>query len=233
MRGCLWILVLAASLLGATVWFGGPPLAAAVVRTSLGGSGLVADRLDVTVSADPPLTLALGRASSVTIVASGVTWNDVRLDSLDLTLGSVDLVARTAATVAGHFGGVQLSGRGGARVTADVELSGPAGAARTTIGIDAASFDTLALGAFEAEFGVRPSSVQLAEPDVVNVALGGLTVSGRLAVATDGSIVTEANGATVRLVAADQSLPLRLSGLAVVGDGLELTGAMDVSSLLR
>src|SRR5258705_10274998 len=113
MRGCLSVLVLAVVFVGIAIWFGGPPLASAVVRTALTGSGFVAETLDVTVVADPPLTLGVGRASRVTIPATGATWDDLHLASLDMTLHSVDLVARTAATVCGRLARVQLSGARG------------------------------------------------------------------------------------------------------------------------
>jgi hypothetical protein len=233
MRGCLSVLVLAIAFVAIAIWFGGPPLASAVVQSTLTGNGFVADALDVEVTADPPLTLAVGRARSIDVTASGVHWNNLRMTSLVLSLGSVDLVARTASTAEGSFSGVELPGAGGDPVVADVTFSGPAAAARTTITVDAVTVDRLAVDAFQAEFGLRPSSVSLAEPDTVRVALGGLTVNGQLAIAADGSLVALATGRTVRLVAPDPTLPLRLSSLSVTDGDLVLRGTFDVSTLLR
>lgn len=233
MRGCLSVLVLAIAFLAAGVWFGGPPLASAVVTSTLKGTGFASDTLDVVVMADPPLTLAVGRAKTVDITATGVRWNGLRLATLALSLGSVDLVARTAATAEGHFGGVQLHGTGGQPILGDVQLSGSADASQTTITVDAATVSTMALAAFEASYGVKPSSASLVAPDIVRVKVAGLTISGRLAVATDGSIGVVANGTTVRLVDPDPSLPFHLIGLSVTSKALELRGTLDVGALIR
>jgi hypothetical protein len=233
MRGCLSVIVLAVVFLTVAIWFGGPPLASAVVTSTLTGSGFASDTLDVEVSADPPLTLAIGRASSISIAATGVTWNNLKLDSLSLNLSSVDLIARTATSVDGRLGGVTFSGTGGQPIVADVELSGPADAARATITVDAVSVTTMALAAFDAEFGVKPSSATLVAPDIIQVKVGGLTLNGHLSVARDGAIVATANGSTTRILAPDPSLPVRLTGLAVTPTALELRGTIDVSSLLR
>jgi hypothetical protein len=233
MRGCLSVITLAVVFLAVAIWFGGPPLASAVVESTLTGTGFASDTLDVEVTADPPLTLAVGRADRIAISATGVRWNEMRLATLSLSLGSVDLVGRTAATADGRLGGVQFAGTGGEPVLADVELSGPADAAKTTISIDSAAVSAMALSAFEADFGIRPTSASLVAPDVVRLKLGGMTVSGQLAVAGDGSIVARASGSTIRLLAPDPSLPFRLTGLAVTPDALVLRGTFDVSSLLR
>lgn len=233
MRGCLSVITLAVVFLAVAIWFGGPPLASAVVESTLTGTGFASDTLDVEVTADPPLTLAVGRADRVTITATGVEWNKMRLASLSLSLGSVDLIGRTAATADGRLGGVEFSGTGGEPVLADVELSGRADAAETTITIDAAAVSAMALSAFEAEFGLQPTSASLVAPDVVRLKLAGMTVSGQLAVAADGSIVARAGGSTIRLLAPDPSLPFRLTGLAVTPEALVLYGTFDVSSLLR
>src|SRR5258705_598275 len=92
MRGCLSVLILAIAFLAVGVWFGGPPLASAVVRSTLTSTGFASDTLDVEVNADPPLTLAVGRAKAVDITATGVRWNGLRLATLELSLGSGDPV---------------------------------------------------------------------------------------------------------------------------------------------
>lgn len=233
MRGCLSVLLLGIGFVAAAIWFGGPPLASAIVKSTLNGTGFASDTLDVTVTADPPLTLALGRAKSVAISATGVRWNGLRLASLALTLGSVDLVGRTAATADGRFGDVQLRGPGGRPVLADVAMKGAADAAKTTVTIDAATVSAMALTAFESSYGVRPASVTLVAPDVIRLKVGGLTVTGQLAVGADGSLVAIANGSRIHLVDPDPSLPFQMTGLAVSPTALQLQGTLDVGSLLR
>ena len=233
MRGCLSVIVLAVLFLTVAIWFGGPPLASAIVTSTLTGTGFTSDTLDVEVRAEPPLTLAVGRASSISIDATGVSWNNLKLASLSLNLRSVDLIARTATSADGELGGVTFTGTGGQPIVADVELSGPADAARATITVDVATVTRMALAAFDADFGVRPSSATLIAPDIIQVKVGGLTLNGHLSVARDGSIVATANGSTSRILAPDPSLPVHLTGLAVTPTELELRGTIDVSSLLR
>jgi hypothetical protein len=233
MRGCLFVVIIAIMFLTGAIWFGGPPLASAVVTSSLASSGFSSQTLDVEVTAEPPLTLAIGRANTIAIDATGVTWNKLKLASLSLNLRSVDLIARTAKSADGQLGGVRFTGTGGQPVVADVDLSGPADAARATITVDAVTVSAMALAAFDADFGVRPSSATLVAPDIIQVKVGGLTLTGHLSIAKDGSIVATANGSTTRILAPDPSLPVLLTGLAVTPTELELRGTVDVSSLLR
>ena len=111
MRGCLSVLIIAAAFLVGVVWFGGVPLAETVVEASLTASAFEADELDVTVGADPPLQLALGRADRVEIEATGVRWEDLRAGSMSMRLDGVDLLARTATTADGEFRDVERGGR--------------------------------------------------------------------------------------------------------------------------
>ena len=70
MRGCLFVVIIAIMFLTGAIWFGGPPLASAVVTSSLASSGFSSQTLDVEVTAEPPLTLAIGRANTIAIDAT-------------------------------------------------------------------------------------------------------------------------------------------------------------------
>lgn len=233
MRGCLSVIVLAIAFVGAVVWFGGPPLASGLVTLALQGSGFSADQLDVRVTADPPLELALGRADRVVIRASGARWRGVRLASLGVTLGTVDLLARTAASADGRLSGVELDTSGGQAVVADVAFEGSADAAATTIRIAAATVESAAIDAFETTFGVRPSSAGLVAPDTVRVVLDGLTLDSRLSIDAKGSIVALAKGETIVLFTPSSALGLRLTSFAVTSSGLVLHGTLDVAAVIR
>jgi len=233
LRGCLSILIIAAVFVVGTIWFGGPPLAETVVEASLTGSGFTADELDVTVSADPPLVLALGRADRVDIAATGVRWNTLRAGSMSLRLDDVDLLERSATSAEGQFGDVELPVSGDDPALVGITIDGPADRARTTIDIDRAAVDRIALAAFEREFGTRPDSVELIAPDKIQVSLGGNGLNGTLRVDPDGSLVVASMLGTARLLQPDQSLPLQLTGVSVGAAGLELTGTIDLQSLLR
>jgi hypothetical protein len=233
MRGCLSVLLLGGAFLAGLVWFAGPQVASGAVTMALQGSGLAADRLDVRVTADPPLVLAVGRADRVTIHATAARWRGVRLASLDLELDAADLLGRTATRAEGRLEGVELDTAGGQRVLADVELEGSAAAAATTIRIGAGNVEAVTIDAFEARFGVRPSSARLVAPNTVRVVLGGLAINSRLSIGPKGSVVAAASGESIVLFTPTPSLPLRLTSLAVTSSGLELRGTLDVGALLR
>jgi hypothetical protein len=232
-RGCLSVLIIAAAFLVGVVWFGGVPLAETVVEASLTASAFDADELDVTVRADPPLQLALGRADRVEIEATGVRWEDLRAQAMSMRLDGVDLLARTATTADGEFRDVELAVAGGDPALVGIAISGPADGADTTIDIDGPTVSRMALAAFEDQFGTRPDSAALVAPNLVQVTLGDRQLSGRLVLEADGALVVETGLGKVRLVEPDPSLPLRLTAVSIVNGGLELTGTLDVSALLR
>jgi hypothetical protein len=232
-RGCLTVIVLGAAFLTGLLWFTGPPLASGVVTIGLQGSGLVADRLDVGVSADPPFELAVGHADRVTIQATNARWHGVRLATLDVTLDGVDLLGRTAARAGGRLGGVQLGTDSGGVILADVELRGAANAAVTTVHVAAANVEALALDAFEARLGVRPSSALLVVPNTIRLTLGGLAVDSKLSISRGGAIVASASGGSIVLFTPSPSLALKLTSLAVASTELVLRGTLDVGALLH
>jgi hypothetical protein len=238
-RGCLSVLVIAAVFLVATVWFGGQPLAGAVVEASLAAAGFQADTLDVEVTASPPLRLATGHADVVRIEATGMRWNELRASSVDLTLGDVDLLNRTAATADGGFEDVDLggadagAGAGAEPLSARITLAGPASAALTTISIAGATVERLVQDAVERELDVRPDTVTLSAPDTLALHIAGNVVSGQLILDVSGAVVLSTTLGTIRLVAPDPSIPLQLSELAVESDALVLRGTLNVQGMLR
>jgi hypothetical protein len=116
---------------------------------------------------------------------------------------------------------------------ADVELEGSADAATTTIRIGAANVEAVTVDAFEAHFGVRPTSARLVAPNTVRVVLGGLAIESRLSIGAKGSVVATATGDPIVLFTPSPALPLHLTGLAVASSGLELRGTLDVGAMLR
>jgi hypothetical protein len=236
-RGCLSVLVIAAVFLVATVWFGGQPLAGAVVEASLAAAGFQADTLDVEVTASPPLRLATGHADVIRIEATGMRWNALRASSMDLSLGDVDLLNRTAATADGSFEDVDL---GGADASAEAEplsaritLAGPASEALATISIPGATVESLVRDAVERELDVRPETVTLSAPDTLALQIAGNVVSGQLILDVSGAVVLSTTLGTIRLVAPDPSIPLQLSELAVESGALVLRGTLNVQGMLR
>ena len=231
MRGCLFVLVLGLAVLGGVAWFGGPPIAGALVTTTLTASGLTADELDVRVETDPPIAIAVGRVDRLTIIGSDVTWNDLIASSMDLVLTDVDLVGRSAGEADGRFVDVVIEAPDDEPVLVDVTFAGPADAAATTIAIDRASTERLAVGALEAELGITPESVELVAPDRVRFTAAGQEVDARLAIATSGGIEATSLLGTFEVIDVG-GLPLELTDLSIGQAGLELTGLLDLSTLL-
>jgi hypothetical protein len=232
-RGCLSVLIIAAVFLVGIVWLGGVPLAETVVEASLTSSAFEADELDVTVHADPPLVLALGRADRVEIEARGVRWKELRAGSMTMRLDGVDLLGRTASTADGQFRDVEFAVAGGQPARVEIAIHGLAEVAHTTIAIDGPTVNRMALAAFEKTFGSRPDSAELVAPNGVKVGIGDSELNGTLRVDVDGALVVSSALGTIRLVEPDPSLPLRLTSVSIVNGGLALNGTLDVSALLR
>jgi hypothetical protein len=232
LRGCLTVLILAAAFVVGAVWFGGPPIAATVVEASLTGSGFASDELNVTVRAEPPLLLGLGRADSVEIVATGVRWNGLRAGSMTMRLDGVDLLGRTATTADGEFRDVEMAIAGGDSAIVGITIAGPADHAHTTIVIDGTTVNRIALDAFEREYGSRPESAELVAPDRISLRFGGNALSGTLRVEADGALVVATPLGTARLVEPNLAIPFHLTGVSVGAAGMELSGTTDLESLL-
>jgi hypothetical protein len=232
MRGCLFVVLLGLAVLGGAAWFAGPPIAGVVVTTTLTAGGMTAGTLDVDVETDPPIAVAVGRIDRLTITAEDVAWNDLTAASMDLELTDVDLLARTADETEGRFVDVVIEAADGEPVLVDIDFAGPAEAAATSVAIDRASAQRLAAGAFEAQLGIAPESVDLIAPSTIRFSASGSSVDGRLAVTPNGAIEASTPLGTFEVFDGG-GLPLELTGVAVGPDGLQVTGLLDISSLLN
>ena len=232
MRGCLSVVVIAALFLGVVAWFGGPPIASAVVTAGLTASGLDARQLDVEVKTDPPLEIAVGHADRVTIEADDVEWNGLRARALDLTLTDVDILGRSAASAEGRLTGAELPNVKPAGSLATVEVDGPADGATVTITIDGETVEAMAVDAFEARLGVRPNSATLVEPNSIRIRAGGLELTGDIRVSPDGDVEVAVPLGTVTVVDSDPSQPFQLTDAAVENGTLVLTGTIDLNDLM-
>jgi hypothetical protein len=231
-RGCLGVLVLAAMFLGAVAWFGGPPIASALVTTGLTASGLDARRIDVKVEADPPIKVGIGQADRVTIAADDVEWNGLKARALDLALEDVDILGRRAVRAEGRLTGAELPNVNPPGSLATVEIAGPADEATVTITIDGETVEAMAIAAFEAKLGVRPNSATLEKPSRVRIRAGGLDIAGDLQVAPDGSVEVVVPLGAVTVVPGDRSQPFQLTDAVVEDGSLVLTGTIDLNDLL-
>jgi hypothetical protein len=233
MRGCLSVLILAAGTVLAAAWFGGPTLAGVVIERSLDSAGFVAAERSVTVSSDTPLEILAGHADRVTIRATRATVRDLTASRLVLTLTSVDLVGGKFSGVDGQLDDVLIPSVDGSSVDArTVTVRGRAAAATATVRIDAGVLEGLFAKAIRRETGLSVAGLSLSAPDRIRFT-AGLTISGRLAVGADGSLVIAATSGDTRFTVFKPNADLRLTSVAVSGTELVLTGATDLGSLIR
>src|SRR3954469_8128193 len=109
MRGCLFVLVVAAVVLGSIAWFAAAPIADAVIRSALSGNGFPAASMTIEATADPPPRLLIGQVDRLTIDASDVDWRALHARRLTPTLDGFDLVARSVAAVHGSMDEADLT----------------------------------------------------------------------------------------------------------------------------
>lgn len=237
MRGCLFTLLLGAIVIGFVVVVGLPPLASGIVQAGLTAAGLEADDTAVTVSSNPPTDLLTLRADTVRVTASDATFRGMDIGSLDLALGDVHLLDRTAGSLDGELREVTVEIAGAGPVTLErITLAGDLGHVATTTTIPSGDAEALIADGIESQTGLRPTSVRLTGPDRLTVE-AGVTVTGRLAVTRDGSLVVRLDdgpwsGTRVVLVRGGDDLPIRLTSVRVSEAGaLRLTGDLVIPLL--
>jgi hypothetical protein len=232
MRGCLFVLVLAAAVMTSVAWFGSPSLAAGVISAALQDAGFHATSSTVSATADPPPKLLLGRADRVEIVATDVDFRTFHAASLDLVLTDVDVTARTADRISGRIGGATLTTAAGEPTTADVDIDGVANAADASIVVDGATVSRVVKATLQQKFGVTASSTQLVAPDILRISVPGATVEGRLVIDADGAIALSTPLGSSPILSLDPSFPLRLRSVQVDGGALHVGATLDATALL-
>lgn len=232
MRGCLFVLVLAAAVVGGAAWFGSPILASTVARAALENAGFRAATSTVTVTSDPPPKILLGRADRLRIVATDVDFRTFHAASLDLTLTDVDVLGRRAATIRGRIVGAELSSADGPGTRADVAIDGAAASAGATIDVSAAAVEDTVSAAFQRRFGVAVLGIELVAPDILRIRSAGSTLEGRLGVGADGAITLTTALGSSELLRLDPSFPLTLRSVSVVDGSLRIGATLDAEALL-
>jgi hypothetical protein len=232
MRGCLGILVLAVVLAGVGGWFFGLPVAGLLVETGLGAGGLQAADLDVAVETEPRWELLGGRADRVRIVATDANLRGSSVDRVDVDLADVSIADRRAGRVDGELDGVTVHDDGpadGLRIER-IRLDGGNPIVATAEIADHEAADLVARGVRD-RTGSEPQSVVLAAPDRLSIGLGPTTLTGRLTVDADGSLVLDVPGiagAVIgQLVLVDASaLPIELRSVTVRDGIVVLEGVL-------
>jgi hypothetical protein len=231
-RGCLFVLVLAAAVLSAAAWFGSPILASSVISGALDNAGYHAASSTVTATSDPPIKLLLGRADRVEIAGTDVAFRTFHAASLDLVVTDVDVLGRTAGRMSGRIDGAEMITSAGETTTADVTIDGVASGADASIVVDAATIVRVVKGTFQQKFGVAVSSVKLIAPDTLRISAPGATVEGQVLVDPDGAIAFSTSLGSSPILSLDPSFPLRFRSVRVDGGNLRIDAILDAESLL-
>ena len=232
MRGCLFVLIAAALVVGAGAWFGSPVLASSAIGAALEGGGYHAATSTISVTSNPPPRLLLGRADEVRIDGADVDFRTFHAAGLHLVLTDVDLVARRAARINGTIDGAELRTAGGEPTTADVEIDGPADAADATILVEAATVERVVRAAFQTSFGVSIATSELVAPDILRVTAPGATLEGRLTIDAAGAIALTTPLGSTTVISLDPSFPLRLRSLSAVDGDLRILAVLNAERLL-
>ena len=232
MRGCLFVVLLAAAVLGSAAWFGAPLAASAVLQAALANAGYRAASGTVRATSDPPPKLLLGRADRVEISGRDVDFRTFHAARLDLVLTDVDVVARTAGGVTGRIENAELRTTDGLAAVADVTIDGSGRTAAATITVDGSTVDRVVRDRFASEYGVTATGVALVEPDVLRISSGATTVEGRLEVDAAGAIALRTALGAVTILTLDPSFPLRFESVAVAAGDLRIDATLDTGALL-
>ncbi len=238
MRGCLFTLLLGAIVIGFIVVVGLPAIAAGVLTAGLGAAGLTAADTTVTVGSDPPTDLLGLHADTVHVTATDATFRGLEMGSLDIVLGDVAVLDRTAGAIDGELTDVTIRASGGELVTLDrITIQGTTEAITTTTVVPNAEVKALIADAVEARTGTRPTSVTLFAPDGLTVGVGDQTLQGRFAINDKGDLVIRGTsgaieGTEVPLVRGGMDLPIELTSVTVTKTGgLRLTGDLAIGIL--
>jgi hypothetical protein len=238
MRGCLFVLLVGVALLAGGFWFGAPPLAEFLVRSTLETSGFASDEpAEVEIQLDSPLDLIAGRAERVTVRSLGPRFAGVTADSADVVLGRVDLLGGRFETIDLILERPTIQSRSEAAPLAAERLTaaGPVDAATTRMTIRPNQFLVLVHEPFRAAFGAAPTAIAFGPPDRLTVTTATSTFESRFRVEGGGLVIAPALGEVppVEIFRPGSAIPLVLDGLEVVGGDLVLLGRLDLSGLLR
>jgi hypothetical protein len=232
MRGCLFILVLAAAVLAGMAWFGSPVLASTVISSALDNGGYHAASSTVTATSNPPLKLLLGRADRVEIAGADVDFRTFHAASIDLVLTDVDVIGRTAGRISGRITGAEMTTTAGEVTSADIDIAGDAGAAAATIVVDHATVTRVVMATFQQKLGVAAGTVELIAPDKLRITAPGALVEGRLLVDSSGAIAFSTSLGSSPILSLDPSFPLRLRSVQIEAGDLRIDAVLDAESLL-
>jgi hypothetical protein len=236
-RGCLFTLLLGAIVLAFGVVVGLPAVASAVLTAAVTAAGLQSADTTVIVTSDPPTDLLGLRADRVHVRATDATFRGIAIGDVDVVLGDVAILDRTARTVDGSLADVTVPDVGGHPLALKgISLSGGGETVTASTTIDGRDAESLLADAIDAGLGVRPSSITLSAPNRVSARVG-VTVHARLAVSAAGDLEAEIidgpeAGRSLVLLRGGSDLPIHLTAVRVTSAGdLRLSGDLAIALL--
>ncbi len=232
MTGCLTAVILALVLAAGSML--GPPIAEALIGSSLASTGFDGRNTTIEVTTDPGIEVLVGRADRVRIRSERASFEGLHAATVDLTLVDVGLGSGTAGAIEGTLIDVDLPATDGSVVRArSVTLSGPPESVQATVAIAPAVVAGLVQASIARQLGFEVGSITLEAPDRLVFDLGLIRATGRFTIEPDGALalIAEVPGdPRIGLLASGQ--PLVFREVSVAGD-LVLVGTLDLTSLLR
>jgi hypothetical protein len=232
-RGCLFVLVLAALLALAGGWLGGPVLAAALVEGGLASAGFEGRNTVVRVTSDPPIAVLGGTLQRVEIGADDAHVDEIGARRIDLTLLGMNLVDRSVTGIDGHLSAVTFASAPDAPAISSIELHGKADDADAVLKMGSRSIERYAAERIDAAVGVDVGAAELREPDLLRFSVAGVGIEGRLVIEPDGRLALAADLPGNPRISLLDPAPLRVDSVVVLDDQLVLTGNLDVEALLE
>jgi hypothetical protein len=230
-RGCLFVLIAGALLVGLLAWFASPLLASAAIGISLQNGGFSATTQTITATSDPPPKLLLGWADRVEIQATGVAFRTFRAASLDLVLHDVNVVERSARTISGTIDRASVATADGVPTEADVRVETSGSEDVTEIVVSGATVDRVVRATFADQVGVAITRTELVAPDTLRIVTPAATLEGRLIIDASGAVAFSTRLGQSRILSLDPSFPLHLRSVSAVGGDLRIEGVLDTNRL--
>ena len=229
-RGCLVSILAFVAIVVGVLWFALPPIAGGLAIGALNNAGFHGTDTRVDVGADPPLRLLFLQANRARVHSTNVEIRNVHADAVDVTLRDVSIGGRRFGFIEGSLTDVRVTPNDGPAFQArQIQIAGPAEAARVTISLDRASVQSLVSSAVATSTGTSVGSVTLASPDRASVVTSRGSITGRLAVTPAGDLVLlPSTGGSINLVGTGPDQPVRLQSVQVAGNGLEVSGTINL-----
>jgi hypothetical protein len=229
-RGCLAVILTFVAILIGVLWVALPPVVGGLAAAVITNAGVHGTDTRVDVGADPPLRLLFLEADRARLRSTDVQIRNLHADSIDVTLRDVSIGRQRFGFIEGGMTGVRVTQEDGSTFeAAEVQITGPAEAARVVVTVDGPAIRRMIAERTTAFAGATAGLVTLASPDRVTVALPRGTLTGRLEVTAAGELViVPTSGGRIGLLATGPDQPVRLKSVQVAGDGLELGGVIDL-----